>query len=150
MVGWHHLFNGHEFEQTLRDSEGQGSLTSWGCKESDTTEWLNDTWLWASPPVPQCAWNIAFSMMVMRWQSLRSLLGLFSVPEDVGALVTNALVKQYKATITSLYLGTSLVVQWIKLRLLMQGEQVQSMVEELTSHMLWGAAKNFFKRRVCT
>lgn len=75
---------------------------------------------------------------------------MFSVPEDVGALVTNALVKQYKATITSLYLGTSLVVQWIKLRLLMQGEQVQSMVEELTSHMLWGAAKNFFKRRVCT
>ena len=26
MVGWHHLHNRHEFEQTLRDSEGQGSL----------------------------------------------------------------------------------------------------------------------------
>ena len=26
MVGWHHRLNGHEFEQTLRDSEGQGSL----------------------------------------------------------------------------------------------------------------------------
>ena len=26
MVGWHHWFNGHEFEQTLGDSEGQGSL----------------------------------------------------------------------------------------------------------------------------
>ena len=26
MVGWHHQFNGHEFEQTLGDSEGQGSL----------------------------------------------------------------------------------------------------------------------------
>ena len=27
MVGWHHLFNGHEFEfeQTLGDSEGQGT-----------------------------------------------------------------------------------------------------------------------------
>ena len=24
MVGWHHRFNGHEFEQTLEDSEGQG------------------------------------------------------------------------------------------------------------------------------
>ena len=71
MVGWHHLFNGHEFEQTLRDSEGQGSLTSWGCKESDTIEWLNNTWLWASPSGPQCAWNTAFSRMVMRWQSLR-------------------------------------------------------------------------------
>ena len=45
MVGWHHWLNGHEFEQTLRDSESQGSLaccSSWGCKESDTTEWLNN------------------------------------------------------------------------------------------------------------
>ena len=26
MVGWQHWLNGHEFEQTLRDSEGQGGL----------------------------------------------------------------------------------------------------------------------------
>ena len=26
MIGWHHLLDGHEFEQTLADSEGQGSL----------------------------------------------------------------------------------------------------------------------------
>ena len=26
MIGWHHLLNGHEFEQTLGYSEGQGSL----------------------------------------------------------------------------------------------------------------------------
>ena len=26
MVGWHHRLNGHECEQTARDSEGQGSL----------------------------------------------------------------------------------------------------------------------------
>ena len=26
MVGWHHQLKGHEFEQTLRDGEGQGSL----------------------------------------------------------------------------------------------------------------------------
>ena len=26
MVGWHHWLHGHEFEQTLGDSEGQGSL----------------------------------------------------------------------------------------------------------------------------
>ena len=25
MVGWYHHLNGHEFEQTLEDSEGQGS-----------------------------------------------------------------------------------------------------------------------------
>ena len=37
MVGWHHELNGHEFEQTPGDSEGQGSLACcrpWGCKES--------------------------------------------------------------------------------------------------------------------
>ena len=40
MVGWHHQLNGHEFEQTLRDSEGQGSLvccSPQGSKELDTT-----------------------------------------------------------------------------------------------------------------
>ena len=26
MVGWHHQLDGHEFEQTLGDSEGQGNL----------------------------------------------------------------------------------------------------------------------------
>ena len=26
MIGWHHQHNGHEFEQTLGDGEGQGSL----------------------------------------------------------------------------------------------------------------------------
>ena len=41
MVGWHHQFNGHEFEQTPGDGEGQESLACcslWGCKESDTTQ----------------------------------------------------------------------------------------------------------------
>ena len=26
MVGWHHLLDGHEFEQALGDGDGQGSL----------------------------------------------------------------------------------------------------------------------------
>ena len=45
MVGWHHRLNGHEFEQTPGDSEGQGSLaywSPWSRKESDTTERLNN------------------------------------------------------------------------------------------------------------
>ena len=45
MVGWHHRPNGHEFEHTPGDGEGQGSLACcslWGLKESDTTEQLND------------------------------------------------------------------------------------------------------------
>ena len=40
MVGWHHQINGHECEQTLGDSEGQGILvcySPWGHKESDMT-----------------------------------------------------------------------------------------------------------------
>ena len=40
IVGWHHRLNGHEFEQTPGDSEGQESLASyspWGRKELDTT-----------------------------------------------------------------------------------------------------------------
>ena len=40
MVGWHHWLNGHEFEQTPGDSEGQGSMeccSSWSHKESDMT-----------------------------------------------------------------------------------------------------------------
>ena len=44
MVAWHHSLNGHEFEQILGDSEGQGSLacySPWGRKESDMTEQLN-------------------------------------------------------------------------------------------------------------
>ena len=41
MVGWHHQFNGLEFEQVLGDGEGQGSLACckpWGRKKSNTTE----------------------------------------------------------------------------------------------------------------
>ena len=41
MVGRHHQPNGHEFEQTLGDSEGQGRLQSMG-SQSDTTEQLNN------------------------------------------------------------------------------------------------------------
>ena len=47
IVGWHHWFNGHEFEQTPGDSEGQGSLaccSPWGCKESNMTKRMNDNW----------------------------------------------------------------------------------------------------------
>ena len=44
MVGWYHWLNGHEFEQTSGDGDGQGSLvccSPWGHKESDMTEQLN-------------------------------------------------------------------------------------------------------------
>ena len=45
MVGWHHQLDGHEFEHTPGDSEGQGSLacrSPWSRKESDMTQGLNN------------------------------------------------------------------------------------------------------------
>ena len=57
MVGWRPCLDGHEFEQTPGDSEGQGSLmccSPWGCKESDTTFWLKDN----TKPVCYINWII--------------------------------------------------------------------------------------------
>ena len=44
MVGWHHQFDGHEFEEALGVGDGQGGLASCsprGCKELDMTEQQN-------------------------------------------------------------------------------------------------------------
>ena len=41
MVGWHHRLDGHGFGWTQGVGDGQGGLaccSSWGRKESDTTE----------------------------------------------------------------------------------------------------------------
>ena len=46
MVRWNHRLNGHGFGWTLGVGDGQGGLACcgpWGCKELDTTEWLNWT-----------------------------------------------------------------------------------------------------------
>ena len=51
-VGWHHRLNGHGFGWTPGVGDGQGGLaccSSWGHKQSDTTEQLNWT--------EQCAWS---------------------------------------------------------------------------------------------
>ena len=45
MVGWHHRLDGHEVGQGLGVGGGQGGLTccgSWGRKELDMTEQLNE------------------------------------------------------------------------------------------------------------
>ena len=45
MVGWHHQLNGHELEQAPGDGEEQVGLaccSPWVCKESDTTERVNN------------------------------------------------------------------------------------------------------------
>ena len=53
MVGWHHQFNGHEFEQALGVGDGQGGLaccSPWGHEELDMTEQKQD-----GLPAPRCA-----------------------------------------------------------------------------------------------
>ena len=51
-VGWHHRLDGHEFEQTLGDTEGQGSLaccSAWGSQSwTQLSEWTttNDSKQW--------------------------------------------------------------------------------------------------------
>ena len=48
MVGWYHRLNGLQFEQSPRVGDGQGSLaccSPWSHKESDTTGWLNWTYI---------------------------------------------------------------------------------------------------------
>ena len=69
-VGWPHQLNGNEFEQTLGDCEGQGSLACcslWGCKKSDTTEQLNNNTVIkgevGSNTINVWDFNISFSSM---------------------------------------------------------------------------------------
>ena len=62
MVGWHHRLDGHEFVQASGDGDGQGSLVCCsprGCKELDTTEWLNWTeCLWEEDPSRGAKWGL--------------------------------------------------------------------------------------------
>ena len=44
MFGWHHRFDGHEFEQAPGVGDGQGGLSCcslWSGKKSDTSEQVN-------------------------------------------------------------------------------------------------------------
>ena len=42
MVGWYHRLNGHEFEQTPGDGEGQGSLAYCSPRGHKESDWLSD------------------------------------------------------------------------------------------------------------
>ena len=60
MVGWHHCLDGHEFEQALGVGDGQGGLaccSPFGCRESNTTEWLN----WTDPSSAFLSSNLLIS-----------------------------------------------------------------------------------------
>ena len=56
MVGWHHRLNGHEFEQSLGDSDGQGGLACcgpWGRKELGMTDRLSSN---RETKIPHAMW----------------------------------------------------------------------------------------------
>ena len=46
MVGWHHWLDEHEFEQALRDGDGQGSLACCGPWVVKSRTWLSDWMNW--------------------------------------------------------------------------------------------------------
>ena len=95
MVGWHHRLNGHEFEQTQGDSEGQGGLVCCrlcGHKELDsflvaqlvkTLPAMQETWVrslgWEDPLEGEMAthssipaWRIPWTEEPGRLQSMES------------------------------------------------------------------------------
>ena len=88
MVGWHHQLNGHGFGWTLGVGDGQGVLayySSWGCKELDTTEWLNWTeqsWLLEEKKVALIDSWVGKILWRRKWQLECSCLGN---PRDRGA-----------------------------------------------------------------
>ena len=84
MVRCHHRLNGHEFAQTPRNSEGQGSLvccSPWSLKESDMTEWLN--WTWASSLffTAIVGIEIQLSRDCIKWDNLSFMRRIFIFPE---------------------------------------------------------------------
>ena len=67
MAGWHHWLDGHESKWTPGVGDGQGGLVccdSWGCKESDTTEWLKWTELnWTRRTYVSKVMSLVFNML---------------------------------------------------------------------------------------
>ena len=94
MVGWHHWFNGHDFEKVLGVGDGQGiqvCWSPWGRKELQMTEWLNSTELmqycclqhWSLFPLPitsttECFLFVCLFVLAQPLHSFWSYFSLFS------------------------------------------------------------------------
>ena len=71
MVGWHHWLNGHELEQTLGDSEGQGSLaccSPWGRRVR--YDWATEQPLqhWSLQITNQCLLSVFLTRLSSPWE----------------------------------------------------------------------------------
>ena len=80
MVGWHHRLHGHKFEQTPRDSEGQGSLAcfleSMGLQSQiPLSNWTTTRILWSGKAVSGTRenaqlckfWDVRLRIMGTSW-----------------------------------------------------------------------------------
>ena len=84
MVGWHRRLNGHEFAQAVGVGDGRESLaccSPWGCKELDTTEWLN----WTEPIIREF-WAMRISNN--NYEQTYWMLGSMQVGASLMALPT--------------------------------------------------------------
>ena len=68
LVGWHHQLNGHEFGQTPRDSEGQGSLMCFGPQGAKSQTQLGN---WTTTTKAA----VTIHMQVFVWRSVFIPLG---------------------------------------------------------------------------
>ena len=60
-VGWHHRFNGHEFEQTPGHSEGQGDLA---CRSPWVTKSRTRLSDGTTPPILQDGWSTEYGRVM--------------------------------------------------------------------------------------
>ena len=78
MAVWHHWLDGHEFEWTPGVGDGQGApvcYNSWGCKESDTTEWLNWTELILKSDIEKGTWTHCSSISITKFSQRQNCRG---------------------------------------------------------------------------
>jgi len=107
MVGRHHQLNGHEFEQTPRDSEGQGSLaccSPWSCKETDMTEWLNNN-------NKAFKWRLRFSTQAS-WFSAKALCAPTLLHNGLYVLYVVQNTAHVQGTLMDLIRGTNMSEAW--------------------------------------
>ena len=101
MAGWHHRLDEHEFEQALGVGDGQRSLvccSPGGCKESDTTEWLN--------------WTESLPVRIVAAQSCPTLCNSMDCSTP-GSSVLRSLPEFYQLTsIESVMLSSNLILCW--------------------------------------
>ena len=108
MAGWHHWFDGCEFEWTLGVGDGQGGLvccSSWGLKELDMTEQLN--------------WTELSEYQVYRYRRKGRSYGFFMYLHDVIWVTCSRTFSIWRSNVSSLtrYLLSLYCVQGIVLSL---------------------------------